>query len=69
MSFDLHGEPPSAPRNVSHSYRNGRGSTGARGDVTAAFDGIHGWVRRNRSGADVTVTVRTSGDYQRIIRS
>jgi hypothetical protein len=68
VNFDLHGEPPNPPRNFSHSYRNGRGSSGEQGDFTAAFDGTHGWFWRNRSGRDVTVTLRTSGDYQRIIR-
>ncbi|WP_291298128.1 transmembrane anchor protein [Elioraea sp.] len=68
VNFDLHGEPPNAPRNFSHSYRSGRGSQGEQGAFTAAFDGTHGWFWRNRSGRDVTVTLRTSGDYQRIIR-
>lgn len=68
VNFDLHGEPPNPPRNFSHSYRNGRGSTGEQGEFTAAFDGTHGWFWRNRSGRDVTVTLRTSGDYQRVIR-
>ncbi|WP_137123934.1 transmembrane anchor protein [Roseomonas sp. HF4] len=68
VNFDLHGEPPNPPRNFSHSYRNGRGSSGEQGDFTAAFDGTHGWFWRNRSGRDVTVTLRTNGDYQRVIR-
>ncbi len=68
VNFDLHGEPPNPPRNFSHSYRNGRASSGEQGDFTAAFDGTHGWFWRNRSTRDVTVTLRTSGDYQRIIR-
>lgn len=68
VNFDLHGEPPNAPRNFSHSYRNGRGSSGDQGEFTAAFDGTHGWFWRNRSGRDITVTLRTNGDYARIIR-
>jgi hypothetical protein len=68
VNFDLHGEPPNPPRNFSHSYRNGRGSAGEQGEFVAAFDGTHGWFWRNRSGRDVTVTLRTSGDYLRVIR-
>jgi hypothetical protein len=68
VNFDLHGEPPAAPRNFSHSYRNGRGSSGEQGELVAAFDGTHGWFWRNRSGRDVTITLRTNGDYLRVIR-
>ena len=34
----------------------------------AAFDGSHGWFWRNRGKADVTVTLRTDGDYAEIKR-
>lgn len=68
VNFDLHGEPPNPGRNAAHSYRNGRGSSGEQGEFTAIFDGTHGWFWRNRSTRDLTVTLRTSGDYARIIR-
>lgn len=68
VNYDLHGEPPNPGRNAAHSYRNGRGSSGEQGEFTAIFDGTHGWFWRNRSGRDLTVTLRTSGDYARIIR-
>jgi len=68
VNFDLHGEPPNPPRNFSHSYRNGRGSSGEQGDLVAAFDGAHGWFWRNRSSKDVTVTLRTNGNYRGISR-
>mgnify|MGYP001153649245 CR=1 FL=1 len=68
VNFDLHGEPPNPGRNAAHSYRNGRGSSGEQGEFTAIFDGTHGWFWRNRSGRDVSVTLRTTGDYARIIR-
>ena len=68
VNFDLHGEPPNPGRNAAHSYRNGRGSSGEQGEFTAIFDGTHGWFWRNRSTRDLTITLRTSGDYARIIR-
>lgn len=68
VNYDMHGEPPNAGRNSTYSYRNGRGSSGEQGELIARFDGTHGWFWRNRSGRDLTVTLRTSGDYARIIR-
>lgn len=68
VNYDLHGEPPNPGRNAAHSYRNGRGSYGEQGEFIAIFDGTHGWFWRNRSGRDVSVTLRTTGDYARIIR-
>ncbi|MDO9501431.1 transmembrane anchor protein [Falsiroseomonas sp.] len=67
-NFDLHGEPPNPGRNAARSYANGRNSSGEQGELVAAFDGTHGWFWRNRSARDVTITLRTSGDYARIIR-
>ena len=68
VNFDLHGEPPNPGRNAAHSYRNGRGSSGEEGEFTAIFDGTHGWFWRNRSSREVSVTLRTTGNYSRIIR-
>jgi hypothetical protein len=68
VNFDLHGEPPNAPRNFSHSYKSGRGAPSDQGALVAAFDGTHGWFWRNRSGQDVTVTLRTNGVYEAITR-
>lgn len=33
------------------------------GELEAAFEGQHGWFWRNRTPSDVTVTLKTSGDY------
>lgn len=68
VNYDLHGEPPNPGRNAAHSYRNGRASTGEQGEFTAIFDGTHGWFWRNRSTRDVSVTLRTTGEYARVIR-
>lgn len=67
-NFDMHGEPPNPPRGSTRSYQRGTNSLDEQGELVAAFDGTHGWFFRNRSGRDVTVTLRTSGDYARIVR-
>jgi hypothetical protein len=64
VNYDLHADGSGKET----SYRKGRGATRDEGVVTAAFDGDHGWFWRNRTRADVTVTVRTTGDYAAIKR-
>ena len=59
LNFDLHGENESQ----SVSYKKSRGADSDQGSFTAAFDGEHGWWWRNRTDADVTVTLRTEGVY------
>lgn len=50
------------------SYRKGRAETRDAGELTADFDGAHGWYWRNRSGVPVTITLRTNGAYSEIKR-
>lgn len=64
VNFDLHGDGGGE----SISYEKGRSVPGAEGELTAAFDGEHGWFWRNRTGAPVTVTLRASGDYAEVKR-
>ena len=64
VNFDLHGDGGGE----SISYEKGRGVPGAEGELTAAFDGEHGWFWRNRTGAPVTVTLRATGDYAEVKR-
>jgi hypothetical protein len=68
VNFDTHGEPPNAPRGFYHGYGTGRAATRDEGTLVAAFDGTHGWFFRNRSGRPLTVTLRTEGDYEALIR-
>jgi hypothetical protein len=69
VNYDTHGDgKPGAPRGFYHGYGKGKESTGERGILVAAFDGSHGWFWRNRSGAPVTVTLRTEGGYAAIKR-
>jgi hypothetical protein len=64
VNFDLHGDGGGQ----STSYVKGRSVPQAEGVLEAAFDGNHGWFWRNRGRADVTVTLRTDGNYSEIKR-
>ena len=68
VNFDTHGDPHNAPKNFYHGYGKGRNQPGDKGELIAAFDGKHGWFWRNRSGGDVTVTLKAEGDYAKIER-
>ncbi len=66
VNYDIHGDQGSAIKY--HGYSKGRNETGDAGTLQAAFDGKHGWYWRNRSGAEVTITLKTRGDYEHIER-
>lgn len=68
VNYDAHGDPVNAPKDFYHGYGKGRNRTDDSGTLKAAFDGKHGWFWRNRSGADATITLRTSGEYEKIER-
>lgn len=68
VNFDTHGDPVGAPRDFYHGYDKGRNQMGQSGELQAAFDGTHGWFWRNRSNAEVTITLDTSGEYEEIKR-
>ncbi len=68
VSYDTHGDPVKAPDGFYHGYGKGKNETAAAGTLQAAFDGKHGWYWRNRSGAEVTITLQTRGDYGQIER-
>jgi hypothetical protein len=58
-NFDTHGDRPGLNY---HNYEKGSLAR-QKGTLTAAFDGSHGWFWRNRSGTDLTITLRTKGEY------
>jgi hypothetical protein len=64
VNFDLHGHGGGE----TVTYEKGRGSTGSEGEVTAAFDGQHGWFWRNRDISDVTVTIQVRGEYSEFVQ-
>ncbi len=65
VNYDTHADAPGISY---HGYGKGRESTGEQGELVAAFDGKHGWFWRNRSGAPVTITLRTQGEYSEVKR-
>lgn len=65
VNYDTHGD--GFGRNV--SYEKGRGVPSKQGEIVAAFGGNHGWFWRNRGQADVSVTLKTAGDYSKLFRN
>jgi len=68
VNYDTHGDRVNAPKGFYHGYGKGLNTTSDTGKLLAAFDGTHGWYWRNRSGIEVTVTLKTRGDYKQIKR-
>jgi hypothetical protein len=64
VNHNLHTDTP----NGSHSYSKGQGVERDSGEITAVSDGYHGWFWRNRNSKDVTIKLKTSGDYKSIKR-
>jgi len=65
VNFDEHADSKNPPRDY-HGYRKGSAVAKDEGVLVAAFEGWHGWYWRNRGKETLTVTLRTSGDYQDI---
>ena len=62
VNFDLHAHAGGK----AVTYEKGRGSTGSKGMILAAFDGNHGWFWRNRDTTSLTVTLKLGGAYSAI---
>ncbi|WP_114944629.1 transmembrane anchor protein [Microvirga calopogonii] len=60
VNHDTHG---AAPGGKEVSYSKGRGVPGDEGELTAGFDGGHGWFWRNRGSAPVTVKLTATGEF------
>lgn len=65
VNYDTHADAPGIRY---HGYGKGTATPSDEGTLTAAFDGMHGWFWRNRGQEVVTVTLRTSGEYQELKR-
>lgn len=59
INYDTHGNGSGQ----SISYEKGRGVPEDEGELKAAFTGKHGWFFRNRNDNDITLVLRTGGDY------
>ena len=64
VNYDTHGDA----QGRSISYEKGRDVPSDEGELVAAFTGNHGWFWRNRGEADVTVVLKTGGEYSDIQR-
>ena len=67
VNYDLHGDSENPPRSY-YGYEKASGVESDEGVLEAAFTGSHGWFWRNRGRQNVTVTLRTSGEYSDIKR-
>ncbi|MDQ3684648.1 MAG: transmembrane anchor protein [Acidobacteriota bacterium] len=65
VNHDTHGDNPQVDY---HGYSKGQQMERDSGELTAVFDGKHGWFWRNRGNAEVTVTLKTNGVYRSIKR-
>lgn len=66
VNHDTHGSPSAC--GAEQSYTKGRGVSGDKGVLTAAFDGDHGWFWRNRGSKDVTVKLTAAGEFNELKR-
>ncbi|RAU18626.1 hypothetical protein DN062_07620 [Nitrincola tibetensis] len=64
LNYDTHGD--GGGRSI--SYEKGRGVQHDEGELTAAFTGNHGWFFRNRTSENVTLILRTAGNYEEVKR-
>lgn len=65
VNHDTHGDNSTGAK---HSFSKGREVERDAGELVAPFDGNHGWFWRNRTGGEVTVTLKVSGEYQSVKR-
>jgi len=65
VNFDTHGDGGGQ----SISYEKGRDVPEDEGELEAAFTGNHGWFFRNRNDNDITLVLRTDGDYGELKRA
>jgi len=65
VNFDTHGDGGGQ----SISYEKGRDVPEDEGELKAAFTGNHGWFFRNRNDDDITLVLRTDGDYGELKRA
>ena len=65
LNYNLHGDGYRGSKN-SVTYKKGRMVESDSGEIIADFDGYHGWFLRNRNSEDVTVILKTEGDYIQI---
>ena len=68
VNYDTHADRTAPPAIKYHGYAKGQGKRSDEGVLVSAFDGMHGWFWRNRTAQNVTVTLRTNGEYRELKR-
>jgi hypothetical protein len=63
-----HNTHADGPGGNTHLYGKANQVDRDAGELVAPFDGNHGWFWRNRNDRDVTVTLKTSGEYRNLKR-
>ena len=66
VNYDMHADSPQINY---HGYKKGQQTERDSGELVAAFEGKHGWFWRNRGTDEITVTLRTDGEYASIKRA
>ncbi len=61
--FDFHGEPKGAKSDYFKSYLESS-QRESKGQLTAPFEGIHGWYWENDTNQPITINLNTSGSYR-----
>jgi len=67
VNFDMHGEEPNAGDKFT-SYWKGTQQRSGHGSFVAPFLGSHGWYWSNKGDQPVTITVKTSGFYEKLYK-
>jgi hypothetical protein len=65
LFFDFHGEPEGDISGYFKSFEKDTKSS-ASGSLTSIFEGTHGWYWKNSSAYPVVITLKVSGEYQRL---
>ena len=68
VDVDMHGEAFEAKSEEATSYWKDEYQPGDQGVFTAPVAGRHGWFWQNLNDDPVTITVKTSGFYERLTR-
>jgi len=65
LFYDFHGEPAGDTSGYFKSFKKTT-SNQASGSLSTIFEGTHGWYWKNNTTSDVTITLKTKGEYQRL---
>ncbi|PCJ46274.1 MAG: hypothetical protein COA74_13985 [Gammaproteobacteria bacterium] len=65
LYFDFHGEPKGDTTGYFESYTIAT-THEMKGSMTVPFEGVHGWYWENTSDKEITVTLKTQGNYELI---